>query len=213
MSNRPLHHLPALKPDNRFHSSSSVHDQNIKINVSNLPRTVRGAPPELRGAIRKRQNSESAKRCRERKKIQNEEAQILSDMQSKSLERLEMVVSMLSKRIDSTMNIVSSLTSTIHGSAVYFAPPPPLNPLPSTLHPPQPTQQQEHPLPTPIKRVVAMMDAGMQVAPAQIRAVQNAINSDSSISNSSNDANSLVPKADDRLQKVIDEWKFNNRAL
>ena len=40
-----------------------------------LPTSVRGVqPPELRRLIRKRQNSESAKRCRERKKIEHARA-------------------------------------------------------------------------------------------------------------------------------------------
>jgi len=180
MSQLPHYPLP-------YHSASSSSEANMEL--SNLPRTVRGAPPELRRAIRKRQNSESAKRCRERKKIQSEQAKILSDMQAKSLERLEVVVSMLSKRIDSTVNIVSNLASTIHGEPIYFAAPAP--------QPPQPEPQQT--LATPLKRAAAMMDAGMQVAPAQMRAVQRAFNNSasSSISHTSTDPNGLVCKVNE----------------
>lgn len=178
MSQLPHYPLP-------YHSASSSSEANR--DIAHLPRTVRGAPPELRRAIRKRQNSESAKRCRERKKIQSEQAAVISDFQAKALERLEIVVSMLSKRIDSTVNIVSNLASTIHGEPIYFAPP--------TPQPPQPEPSQQT-LATPLKRAAAMMDAGMQVAPAQMRAVQHAINNSasSSISHTSTDPNALIGK-------------------
>lgn len=40
------------------------------IDKATLPRSVRGAPAELRRAIRRKQNSESARRCRARRRLE-----------------------------------------------------------------------------------------------------------------------------------------------
>lgn len=156
-----------------------------------LPRTVRGAPPGLRRAIRKRQNSESAKRCRERKKLQTEQAQALSDIQAKALQRLEVIISILSKRVDSTVSIVANLAQRING--------------------PHQQQQQNQVYMNPQQQpflLKAMTSMTAPVAPPQ-RPMPNILNgSASSISNSSNEVNSLVAKVE-QLERDS-QWKFSN---
>lgn len=74
-----------------------------------LPTSVRGAPPELRRVIRKRQNSESAKRCRQRKKLESARASQELTMHANHLARLELIVQDLARRVDATATVVAQL--------------------------------------------------------------------------------------------------------
>lgn len=74
-----------------------------------LPTSVRGAPPSLRRLIRKRQNSESAKRCRQRKKIEDARAASELATQGARIRRLESVVSTLCARLEGTQTALASL--------------------------------------------------------------------------------------------------------
>lgn len=141
------------------------------VSVDPLPTSVRGAPSELRRQIRKRQNSESAKRCRQRKKLESLRVADEVVAHAKHLARLEALVAHLARSVDATAAVVSDLASQVTlrcacggpgcnaCAAVAVA----------TAVPPTPP-----PLPTPIKRSLAMMSAGMPVGPAQVRAVRAA---------------------------------------
>eukprot|EP00171_Calliarthron_tuberculosum_P016416 IDg16416t1 len=74
-----------------------------------LPTSVRGAAPELRRLIRKRQNSESAKRCRMRRKIelQRETSSKLST--AAQVAQLEALVTALATRLHDTQTAVATL--------------------------------------------------------------------------------------------------------
>lgn len=162
-----------------------------------LPTSVRGAPPQLRRQIRKRQNSESAKRCRQRKKIESVRATEELLVHAQHLARLEALVAHLARSVDATAAVVADIASRVApprcsacagsgcAACASSAAPmphttsrPPLEPHthPSAsafgadrFAPPQPP-----PLPTPVKRSLAMMSAGMPVGPAQVRAVRAA---------------------------------------
>lgn len=54
-----------------------------------LPRSVRNAPADLRPAIRRRQNNESAKRSREKKREEDAEMQEVFDQNSERIQQLE----------------------------------------------------------------------------------------------------------------------------
>ncbi len=92
-----------------------------------LPTSVRGAPPELRRMIRKRQNSESAKRCRQRKKLESARASQELAMHANHLARLEHIVQDLARRVDATATVVAQLASQMN----------PAQQMPTTLPPPQ----------------------------------------------------------------------------
>lgn len=79
-----------------------------------LPTSVRGAPPELRRVIRKRQNSESAKRCRQRKKLESARASQELAMHATHLARLEHIVQDLARRVDATASVVAQLANQLN---------------------------------------------------------------------------------------------------
>lgn len=91
-----------------------------------LPTSVRGAPPELRRMIRKRQNSESAKRCRQRKKLESARATQELAMHANHLARLEHIVQDLARRVDATATVVAQLASQMNPSQQLPAPLPPM---------------------------------------------------------------------------------------
>ena len=137
-------HLPCrlvrTMPPPRSTSEDEIHS------TDDLPTSVRGAPPELRRVIRKRQNSESAKRCRQRKKLETVRAQQELVEHANNLARLENVVQLLARRIDATASVVAQLASAQRPPL----PAPPRHPVPTPTsttpsppppRPPQPTQQ------------------------------------------------------------------------
>lgn len=124
----PLPPTPRSTSEGESHSHSSSGDA--------LPTSVRGAPPELRRVIRKRQNSESAKRCRQRKKLETVRAQQELVEHSKNLARLEGIVQMLARRIDATASVVAQLAN---GQRAQLTAPPQLPSPP----PPPPSQHQQ----------------------------------------------------------------------
>lgn len=65
----------------------------------NIPQSVKGAPEHLRQVIRKRQNSESAKRSRQRRKIATKAFYERFDDQCKRLEALESKVAVLAEMV------------------------------------------------------------------------------------------------------------------
>lgn len=122
--------------------------------------------------------------------MQTEQAQALSDIQAKALQRLELIISILSKRVDSTVNIVANLAQRINGPQLQQQQQVAMNP------------QQHH---FPLKAMTSMTAA--RVPPQH--PVPNILNgSASSISNSSNDVNGLVAKVE-QLERET-EWKFSN---
>eukprot|EP00171_Calliarthron_tuberculosum_P018212 IDg18212t1 len=76
-----------------------------------LPNSVRGAPPELRRAIRKRQNSESARRCRQRRKIAQQKDDSLSVAHVARLRRLETFIVDLAARLHRTHLAITALAA------------------------------------------------------------------------------------------------------
>lgn len=105
-------------------SSASAADDGVQ-----LPTSVRGAPAELRRLIRKRQNSEvssprntttprriadksqSAKRCRQRKKIEDARAADELASQAARLRRLEALVAQLMQRVDATQGALATIVT------------------------------------------------------------------------------------------------------
>lgn len=76
-----------------------------------LPASVRGAPPELRRLIRKRQNSESAKRCRLRRKLEAQREASTYRTTAQQMAHLEAMVSALAQQLQDTQAAVASLLS------------------------------------------------------------------------------------------------------
>ncbi len=76
-----------------------------------LPKSVRGAPAELRRLIRKRQNSESAKRCRLRRKLEAAKQAGTQLTTAHRIQHLEKFVAQLSQKLTQTENAVSVLLS------------------------------------------------------------------------------------------------------
>lgn len=75
-----------------------------------LPRSVRGAAdPELRRLIRKRQNSESAKRCRLRRKLQAQRDVDSQFTTAQHMAHLERTVAELARRLQDTQAAVATL--------------------------------------------------------------------------------------------------------
>lgn len=74
-----------------------------------LPTSVRGAPPELRRLIRKRQNSESAKRCRQRRKLEKLREADTATSHAAQMRQLEAYVIQLAKRVEYMQEILESL--------------------------------------------------------------------------------------------------------
>lgn len=69
--------------------------------TSDLPKSVKNAPPELRRAIRRNQNNESAKRSRQKKR---EEDEIMQQQFLENKKRIEY----LEKHIDELSTIISN---------------------------------------------------------------------------------------------------------
>lgn len=74
-----------------------------------LPTSVRGAPPELRRLIRKRQNSESAKRCRQRRKLEKAREVDTATSHALQMRQLEAYVMHLAERVQCMQDIIESL--------------------------------------------------------------------------------------------------------
>lgn len=76
-----------------------------------LPRSVRGAPPELRRLIRKKQNAESARRCRLKLRLerQREAARNAPRPVAERLQQLAMQVTTLQARLSATEASYSAL--------------------------------------------------------------------------------------------------------
>lgn len=81
---------------------------------NSLPTSVRGAPPELRRLIRKRQNSESAKRCRQRRKLEKKREVDTATVHTVQMRALESVVQHLSGRLNHVQAMVSQLIAHQH---------------------------------------------------------------------------------------------------
>lgn len=79
------------------------------LTLADVPSSVRGAPVELRRIIRKRQNSESAKRCRQRKKLETARAQEEMHSQAARLHSLEAAVTRLSAQLEATQRAIAQL--------------------------------------------------------------------------------------------------------
>lgn len=79
------------------------------IKREDLPTSVRGAPAELRQLIRKKQNSESARRCRLRRKLEaaKEAGEQLTTAQK--MARLEQYVANLHQRLVQTQQTIAAL--------------------------------------------------------------------------------------------------------
>ncbi len=76
-----------------------------------LPKSVRGAPPELRPIIRRRQKSESAKRCRKRKERESARtSQHLSSLENR-LTVIENVMKHSGHRPNATADTVPQVAS------------------------------------------------------------------------------------------------------
>lgn len=160
-----LNHLAPPLLSNNLHPLGGNPSLSPNASPHGLPASVRGAPPELRRAIRKRQNSESAKRCRERKKLESARASQELVAHAGSLARLEGAVAVLARRIDATAAVVAQLTGV----------PPNNSPPPPSIHT---TTAAPHlssaPLPPPLKRSLHMLHHGMSVGPDQLRAIADA---------------------------------------
>lgn len=70
---------------------------------------MRGAPPELRRLIRKRQNSESAKRCRMRRKLELQRESNTQLSTAAQVAQLESLVASLASRLHDTQTAVATL--------------------------------------------------------------------------------------------------------
>lgn len=99
-----------------------------KIEWDDLPTSVRGAPPELRRLIRKRQNSESAKRCRQRRKLEKQREANNATCHATQMRQLTAYVAQLADRLAYMQSIVATLLPQNQQSP---PPPPPLPIVPS----------------------------------------------------------------------------------
>lgn len=79
--------------------------------TAELPKSVRGAPAELRRLIRKRQNSESAKRCRLRRKLEAAKESGTQLTTAQRMQQLEKCVYQLTQKLVQTQNAVNVLIS------------------------------------------------------------------------------------------------------
>lgn len=93
-----------------FSHLSGPHSASPSSSDEGLPRSVRGAAPELRRQIRKRQNSESAKRCRQRKKLETARQSEEMLHQARTVARLEACVATLAARLHHAQNTLRALT-------------------------------------------------------------------------------------------------------
>lgn len=109
------------------------------LTLADVPSSVRGAPIELRRIIRKRQNSESAKRCRLRKKMETARASEEMYSQSARLHALEAAVTRLSAQLEATHRAIAHLGG--QPSFTQHAPQHPPQHLPQ--HPPEQAPQQD----------------------------------------------------------------------
>lgn len=82
---------PVPRSTTRYSSSSS--DQT-------LPKTVRNMPPEVRTAVRRKQNNEAKKRFREKQNVSDREMRVMVKDNDVEIERLQMHVSGLEKRLE-----------------------------------------------------------------------------------------------------------------
>lgn len=93
-------------------SSSSSYDRSSSSQqyAEDLPRSLRNAPLELRPAIRRRQNSESARRCRERKREEEKQIEQRFRNQESRLSSLEQKLDCLTNELRglSTSNSTTS---------------------------------------------------------------------------------------------------------
>lgn len=129
-------------------ASSSAQTQDLPHNQQPLPTSVRGAAPELRRLIRKRQNSESAKRCRQRKKIEDARNADQIVAQAARLQRLESLVGAMYTRLEATRNALATLCArqgictrcTGAGCSSCSVPPPPPPNTATTPYSPQSVQ-------------------------------------------------------------------------
>lgn len=104
--------MPVSMPTPSSNAAPSGPDSSLSLadlSLDDVPTSVRGAPVELRRIIRKRQNSESAKRCRQRKKL--ESAQAIEEMLSQAarLHALEAAVTRLSAQLYATQRTIAQL--------------------------------------------------------------------------------------------------------
>lgn len=107
--------MPNLKQYLPTQSSQGIRNVSYKLppkmssseNPSDLPKSVRNAPKELRAAIRRRQNNESARRNREKRREEQEqmEKQYLENQQR--IKELEKKVEEISSELNSSTQSLS----------------------------------------------------------------------------------------------------------
>lgn len=114
------------------------------IDWAQLPTSVRGCDSaELRRLIRKRQNSLSAKRCRQRRKLEKKREVDTASTHAAQMRALEAVVAQLSSRLSHMQAVVSTLLAN-------SPPPPPSSstvpdlPPASPVSPPSPSPSSHH---------------------------------------------------------------------
>ncbi len=90
-------------------SGSSGSNNSTKIDWDCLPTSVRGAPPELRRLIRKRQNSESAKRCRQRRKLEKLREANTATSHATQMRQLQAYVAQLAERLTYMQSVLATL--------------------------------------------------------------------------------------------------------
>lgn len=131
-----------------------------------LPRSVRGAPPELRRLIRKKQNADSARRCRRKLKMERERvtARNAAPPLSERVEYLEQMVMQLESRLRITEARYNALLARV---APPPAPPslphshPSHSPHPSHLQVPPPIEMIQHSASTSFTPALSVQDGGV----------------------------------------------------
>lgn len=106
-------------------SKSRVSESTTVINRDMLPKSVRGAAPEIRPLIRRKQNAESARRCRQKNRIrrQIEAARNAPLPVPVRLQRLTALISTLQNRLLAVEDLHTALLARASGAAAQ--PPPP----------------------------------------------------------------------------------------
>lgn len=133
----------------------------LSISMSTLPASVRGASPELRRLIRKRQNSESAKRCRLRRKLEAQREANSQLSTAQQMANLEALVLSLSQQLQETQNAVASLLANPSTPIPVISVPVPVPTVKTNLDSPRsirfPSPQSAPPPPPPPQRTSSLL--------------------------------------------------------
>lgn len=150
--------------------------------LDSLPRSVRGASPELRRLIRKKQNADSARRCRLKLRLERErEAErAASPALSERVDQLTRLVNEMQARLVATELSCAALLERALANQPHSAPPGPMPYLPAAY-----VAQAQHPVSSADLQPPASMPVSPVAAPSNNIAMPDDAHSDNECSSPS----------------------------